>query len=73
MTSKLTDGKKFAYIHEDIIPIIMNWSLSTPEAIEFRSKVGFEQHDIVLFKEKSVISKIKNYFHRKKYCYNIVF
>ena len=47
------------YSHEDIImPIIMSCLVSTPEAIEFRSKLRFKQHDIALSKKQSVISKI---------------
>ena len=35
--SKLIDGEKFVYTHEDIIvPIIMSWRVSTTEANEFR-------------------------------------
>ena len=55
----LIDGEKFMYSHEDIImPIIMSCWVSTPEAIEFRSKLRFKQHDITLSKKQSVISKI---------------
>ena len=39
------------------MPIIMNCRVS--KAIEFRSELGFKQHDIVLSKKQSVISKIK--------------
>ena len=43
------------YAHEDIImPIIMSFRVSTLEAIEFRSKLEFKQHDIMLCKEQSV-------------------
>ena len=46
--SKLTDGEKFVYTHEDIImPIIMSCRVSTPEAIEFRSKLGFKQNNMI--------------------------
>ena len=37
----------------------MSRTVSTPEAIAFRSKLGFKQHDIILSKEQSVISKTK--------------
>ena len=33
----------------------MHFKASTPEAIEFRSKIGFNQYDIQLSKEQSVI------------------
>ena len=35
----------------------MYCKISTPKAIEFRSKLGFKQHDIVLSKKQSVIPK----------------
>ena len=56
--SKLIDNKKFVYTHENILmPIIRSCRVSTPEAIEFRYKLRFKQHDIVLSKELSVISE----------------
>ena len=46
------------YAHEDvIIPIILNSRISTPEAIKFKSGWGTKQHDMILSKEKSVMSK----------------
>ena len=52
---------KYLYAHEDIItPKIMHCKVSTPKAIEFRSKIGFKQHDIVLNKEQSVIYNENN-------------
>ena len=66
-SSKLIDGEKFVCTHEDIImSIIMSCRVSTPWAIEFRSKLGFKQHDIILSKEQSVISKITTFFSREK-------
>ena len=48
------------YAHEDITtPIIMNCTISTSEAIKFKSRSGFKQHDIILSKEQLVISKQK--------------
>ena len=44
----------------------MSCRVSTPKAIEFRSKLGFEQHDIVLSKEHPVISKITKVFSKEK-------
>ena len=39
---KLVKGEKYKYTFEDIItPIIMYSKASTPEAVEFRSKLGF--------------------------------
>ena len=46
-------GTKFMYAHECIIiPIIMHCRLLTPESIEFKSKLGFNQYDIILTKEQ---------------------
>ena len=44
----------------------------TPKAIEFRSKLGFKQHDIILSKEQSMLIRIKQIFASKRNCYNIV-
>ena len=55
---ELIDGEKFMCTREDIMMnVIMSCRVSTPEAIELRSKLGFKQHDIILSKEQSVISK----------------
>ena len=40
--------------------------VSTPEAIEFRFKLGFRQHDIILSKEQSMISKVTKLFSNEK-------
>ena len=53
--SKLVINAKFIYAHEDIItPIILHCRVSTPKAIEFRSKLGFDQYNIILTKKQSV-------------------
>ena len=53
--------------HEDIIMlIIMTYRVSTPETIQFRSKLGFKQHDLILSKEQSVTSKIAKLFLNEK-------
>ena len=44
----------------------MNCRVSTPKAIEFRSELGFKQHDIILTKEQSVISKITKLSAKEK-------
>ena len=55
--------EKFMYTREDIImPIIMDCRVSTPEAMEFISKLGFNQHDIKMIKEQSVLTKIIKIF-----------
>ena len=33
-----------------------------PTAIEFRTKLGFNQHDLIVTKEKSVLTKIMEVF-----------
>ena len=43
----------------------MSCRVSTPEAIEFRSKLGFKQNDIIQSKEQPVISKIKLFSNEK--------
>ena len=61
--SELIKGEKFMYTYEDIItPIITYSKISTPEAIEFRSKLGFDQHDIPLSKEQPLVPKIMKLF-----------
>ena len=61
--SEFINGEKFMYIHEDIVtPIIMHCKVSTPKEIEFRSNLGFKQHDIILTKEQSEIPKIMKAF-----------
>ena len=55
------------YTHEDVItPIVMYSKVSTPEAIEFRSKLKVNPYDRPLSKEQSVISKITKLFAREK-------
>ena len=43
----------------------MSCRVSTPEAIEFRSKLGFKQNDIIQSKEQPLISKIKVFSNEK--------
>ena len=55
------------YTHEDIImSIIMSRSVSTSEAIKIRSKLGFQQYDLILSEKKSVILKITKLFSNEK-------
>ena len=46
--------------------IIIQCGMPTPKAIEFRSKLGINQHDIILTKEQSVIPKIIKRFSNEK-------
>ena len=65
--SKLIDDEKFMYTHEDIITsIIMHCKVSTPKAIEFKSKLGLKQHDITLTREQSVTTKTMKLFSYEK-------
>ena len=55
------------YTREDIIMnIIICCRVSIPEAVEFRSKLGFKRRDIILIKEQSVTSKITKLFWNEK-------
>ena len=55
------------YVHEDIlIPIIMQTRLSDPETIKFRADLGFNQINLILKKEQSVvIPQLKAFFAEK--------
>ena len=54
---------KFMYAPECIIvPIIMHCRVATPKSIEFRSKLGFNQYDITLTKEQSVLKSVLDAF-----------
>ena len=64
--SELIENEKLMYTHEDIIMlIIMSCRLSTPKANEVRPKLGYEQDDIVLSKEQTVVSKITKLFSKE--------
>ena len=55
------------YTHEDIImPIIISCRVPAPEAIEFRSKLRYKQHDIILSHEQSIMIKIAKLFSNEK-------
>ena len=48
--SELFKGEKYKHTHQEIIiPIIMKYRVSTARAIEFRSKLGFKQNNIILY------------------------
>ena len=38
----------------------------TPEAVEFSKRIGFNQNDIMITKEQSVLTKIMKVFSREK-------
>ena len=59
------------YIHEDVtLSIILD--CRTPTVTGFRNKLGYNQHDLIMTKEQSVLTKIMKYFAAKKYYYNIL-
>ena len=62
--ARLIKGNKHSmYVHEDIlIPIIMQSRLSDPKTINFRSDLGFNQINLILKKEQSVIESIRDTF-----------
>ena len=60
---ELIKDEKFMYAHENIItPVIMHCKISTPKSIEFRSKLGFNQYDITLTKEQSLLKSVMDTF-----------
>ena len=61
--SELIDGKKFMSTHENIImSTIMHCRVSTIEAIEFKTRLRFNQHDLIMRKEQSVLTTIRKVF-----------
>ena len=57
--SELIGNEKLMHTHECIIiPVIMHCRISTSKSIEFRSKLGFNQYDIILTKEQSVLKSV---------------
>ena len=57
-------GIKHSYVHEDVVIRVIMGGRS-PEAIEFRSKLGFTQYDITLKKESLVLKSIMETFEGK--------
>ena len=52
----IKSSKDSMYVHEDIaITIIIKWRLSDPKTIKFRSDLGFNQINLILKKEQSVV------------------
>ena len=65
--SEFIENKKFMYVHEDIImPVIMHCRVATPKSTEFRSKLGFNQDNITLIKEQSVLKSVMDAFEGEK-------
>ena len=51
----------------------MHCRVSTPKAIEVRSKLGFNQYDITLTKEQSVLKLVMDAFEGENMQLNTVF
>ena len=66
--SRLIKGSKhFMYVHEDIaITIILQSRLSDSETIKFRSDLGFNQINLILKKEPSVVITLLKTFSTEK-------
>ena len=45
----------------------------TPTAIEFRTKLGFNQNDIIMTKQQSVLTRIMKIFASKKIATTLYF
>ena len=59
----IKDSKHSMYVHEDIlIPIIMQPRLSDSKTIKFTSDLGFNQINLILKKEQSMIESIRETF-----------
>ena len=60
-------SKQSTYVSEVIaIPIIMQTTLSKPETIKFRSDLGFNQINLILKKEPSVVITLLKTFSTEK-------
>ena len=61
--SKFIQGIKFMYVHECIIiPIIMRCRVASLKSIEFKNRLGFNQYDITLTKEQSILKSVMDAF-----------
>ena len=49
-------------INNNIIPIIMHCRITSLKSIEFKNRLGFNQHDITLTKEQSVLKSVMDAF-----------
>ena len=60
-------SKRSMYVHEDIlISIIMQSRLSVPKPIKFRADLGFNQINLILKKEQSVVIPLLKGFSAEK-------
>ena len=65
---KLIKGSKYSiYVSEDLlIPITMQSRLSDPKTIKFRSDLRFNQINLILKKEQSVVIPLLKIFSAEK-------
>ena len=65
---KLMKGSKHSmYVSEDLlIPIIMQSRLSDPKTTKFRSDLGFNQINLILKKQQSVVIPLLKTFSAEK-------
>ena len=62
--SELIDGENFVYAHEGIImPVIMH--CRTPESYKFKRSLGFKLHNVIYFKEQTVLGSMNDAFERE--------
>ena len=55
------------YVHEEIlVSIMMQSRLSNPEIIKFRIDLGFNQIDLILTKEQSVVTPLLKAFSAER-------
>ena len=67
-SAKLIKSSKHSlYVHEDIlIPIIIQSRLSDPKTSKFRADLGFNQINLILKKEQSVVIPLSKAFSAEK-------
>ena len=62
--SELIDGENFVYAHEGIIiPVIMHCRI--PESCKFKRSLGFKLHNVIYFKEQTVLGSMNDAFERE--------
>ena len=62
----IKDSKHSMYVHEDIAISIIMQRLSNPKMINFRSDLGFNQVNLILKKEQSVVIPLLKAFSAEK-------
>ena len=58
-------GEPGIYARNDLISLIII-NCRIPEAVKFKNKLGFNQHDLILNKEQSVLTKIMKVLTRNE-------